>query len=112
MKLQVAETAGFCSGVRRAVEMVEEAAREGRPVCTLGPIVHNGGVVRRLEGMGVSVIQRPEECPPGAMVVIRAHGVPLSVTRELEERGIPYRDATCPLWPGSIRSWPGSPGKR
>ena len=97
MKLQVAETAGFCSGVRRAVEMVEEAAREGRPVCTLGPIVHNGGVVRRLEGMGVSVIQRPEECPPGAMVVIRAHGVPLSVTRELEEGGIPYRDATCPF---------------
>jgi (E)-4-hydroxy-3-methyl-but-2-enyl pyrophosphate reductase len=96
-KIQVAETAGFCFGVQRAVEMVERLAREEGPVCTLGPIIHNETVIRRLEKMGVSVISQPGECPPGATVVIRAHGVPLSVVRELEERGIAYEDATCPF---------------
>ncbi len=96
-KIQVAETAGFCFGVQRAVEMVERLAREEGPVCTLGPIIHNETVIRRLGEMGVSVISAPAECPPGTKVVIRAHGVPLSVVRELEERGLAYEDATCPF---------------
>ena len=83
-KIQVAETAGFCFGVQRAVEMVERLAREEGPVCTLGPIIHNETVIRRLGEMGVSVISAPAECPPGTKVVIRAHGVPLSVVRVLE----------------------------
>ena len=100
MRIETAKTAGFCFGVRRAVEMVQEEAAKaaGRyPVCTLGPIIHNDTVIRQLRDAGVTVIESPEEAPGDGVVVIRAHGVSLAVSRQLEEAGVRYADATCPF---------------
>ena len=67
----LAKHAGFCFGVRRAVETAERAA----PAITLGPIIHNPQVVRRLESLGIRSADRPEDIPEGARAVIRSHGV-------------------------------------
>ena len=100
VKIELAESAGFCFGVRRAVDSVYRLAGEpGRKVCTLGPIIHNEQVVRDLEKKGVSVIDSAEKMPTDgpATLVIRSHGVSREVIRDLEERGIAYEDATCPF---------------
>ena len=97
MSVRVAESAGFCFGVNRAVEMVEKAAAEGRRVVTLGPIIHNRHVVDRFHGMGVSVIEDPKEAQPDMTVIIRSHGVSREVYRQLEEMGAQVIDATCPF---------------
>ena len=67
MNVTVAKHAGFCFGVNRAVQMVEEQARTGNPVYTLGPIIHNRHAVARFEAMGVHVIETPEEAPAGSI---------------------------------------------
>ena len=72
MSVRVAESAGFCFGVNRAVELVEKAAGEGKKVVTLGPIIHNRHVVARFRDLGVSVIDRPEDASAGTTVVIRS----------------------------------------
>ncbi len=97
MSVTVAKSAGFCFGVSRAVELVEqEAARENR-VYTLGPIIHNRHVVDKFQSMGVGVINEPEEAPEGATVIIRSHGVSRAVYQRLEEQGVRIVDATCPF---------------
>ena len=82
MNIILAESAGFCFGVKRAVEMVYEQAGSGRPVYTYGPIIHNEEVVRDLEERGVRVAERIEEFAglPKGTVVIRAHGVERGVS--------------------------------
>ena len=95
MIVRLARTAGFCYGVRRAVEMAERAAAEG-PVFLLGHITHNDHVIRRLEDMGAVTISSPEEAPEGSTVLIRAHGEPDGVYAALEARGCRVLDATCP----------------
>ena len=97
MSVRVAKSAGFCFGVSRAVELVEKAAAEGKKVVTLGPIIHNRHVVARFRDLGVSVIDRPEEAPDGATVVIRSHGVGRGVYEQLESQGVEIIDATCPF---------------
>jgi len=97
MSIIVAENAGFCFGVSRAVELVEKAAGENRQVVTLGPIIHNRHVVEKFESMGVQVIDTPEDAQPGMTVVIRSHGVARSVMEALKERGVEIVDATCPF---------------
>ena len=97
MKVYLAKTAGFCFGVDRAVSMVEQAAREGRRVVTLGPIIHNRHVVERFEKMGVRSVDTPEEIPDGCTVIIRSHGVSREVCALLQERGLEVLDATCPF---------------
>ena len=97
MSVRVAKSAGFCFGVNRAVELVEKAAAEGKKVVTLGPIIHNRHVVARFQDLGVSVIDRPEDAPMGATVVIRSHGVTRAVYEQLESRGVEIIDATCPF---------------
>ncbi|MDR1256476.1 MAG: 4-hydroxy-3-methylbut-2-enyl diphosphate reductase [Spirochaetaceae bacterium] len=97
-----AEALGFCAGVRRTVDLALEAARSrGRPgagLFTLGPLIHNGRVLRQLEGLGFSVLD--EDCLPeslaGAVVVIRAHGAGPDVKAGLLRRGAEVIDATCP----------------
>lgn len=96
MKIKVAETAGFCFGVDRAVKLLYERIDEGKKVCTLGPIIHNPQIIEDLESKGVIIIDSPDEVPDGYEVVIRAHGVTKQVIRRLEEKGIAYTDATCP----------------
>ena len=93
----VADSAGFCFGVKRAVGIAEEYAEKGIPAVTLGEIIHNPAVVDDLRARGVYPIEEIFECPEGATLILRSHGVPRSVIEELEEKGIPYADATCPF---------------
>lgn len=97
MKLITAQTAGFCFGVQRAVDMTTAAAATTHPLCVLGELVHNPVVVEQMEALGVTTVHSMEEIPPGATVVLRAHGVRPSVYSELQSRGIPYLDSTCPM---------------
>ena len=87
MKVELARSAGFCYGVKRAVRMAEEAARSGKPCYMLGQIIHNDWEIRRLEALGLRLAAAPEEVPPGAAVIIRSHGEPRQVYQILEERG-------------------------
>ena len=97
MTIRVAKTAGFCFGVKRAVEIVYNMLDEGKRVCTLGPIIHNMEMVNELKERGCNSIDSVEECPEGATVVIRSHGVCKNVYDKLSELGIDYVDATCPF---------------
>lgn len=100
MKVTVAKSAGFCFGVRRAVEQVYHQVKEGkRPVYTYGPIIHNDQVVRDLEALGVRVIHAEEELDSisEGTVIVRSHGVPRRVQEKIEARGLELVDATCPF---------------
>ena len=97
MQIILAKTAGFCFGVDRAVEMVEESVRRGNKTATLGPIIHNRHVVERFLKQGVREIAVPAQAEPGETVIIRAHGVPKQVQQALCARGVPVLDATCPF---------------
>ena len=97
MSVKLAKNAGFCFGVSRAVELVEQAAAAGKRVATLGPIIHNRHVVAKFEALGVRVINRAEEAMAGETVVIRSHGVTREVCRRLEAQGVEVIDATCPF---------------
>ncbi|MBQ7873922.1 MAG: bifunctional 4-hydroxy-3-methylbut-2-enyl diphosphate reductase/30S ribosomal protein S1 [Oscillospiraceae bacterium] len=93
----VADSAGFCFGVKRAVGIAEDFAEKGIPAVTLGEIIHNPTVVDSLRAKGVYPIESVSEVPEGATLILRSHGVPLSVVEELEQKRIPYADATCPF---------------
>ena len=97
MQIILAKTAGFCFGVDRAVEMVNESVRRGNKTATLGPIIHNRHVVERFLKQGVRDLDSPEQAEPGETVIIRAHGVPEQVQQALCARGVPVLDATCPF---------------
>ena len=92
----LAESAGFCYGVRRAVELAQRQAEQGTPCVMLGSIIHNSHVVERLASQGIQQIDTPEQAPPGAHVLIRSHGESRDIYRRLEEQGNPVLDATCP----------------
>ena len=97
MSVRIAESAGFCFGVNRAVELVEQATKAGKRVVTLGPIIHNRHVVDHFQAMGVKVIDMPEEARAGDTVIIRSHGVGRAVYEALEKRDVEIIDATCPF---------------
>ena len=97
MSVTVAKNAGFCFGVSRAVELVEQSAASGKQVATLGPIIHNRHVVEKFQKLGVRVISVPADAEPGMTVIIRSHGVTRQVIEELESRGVEIVDATCPF---------------
>ena len=97
MEIKVAKTAGFCFGVNRAVELTYGLLAEGHKVATLGPLIHNPQAVEDMQRKGAQVVNTVQDVPAGCEVVIRSHGVPHSVYDELEARGIPYHDATCPF---------------
>ena len=94
--LRLARTAGFCYGVRRAVELAERTAGEGRPCWMLGPVIHNRDEVERLEALGLRTAHSPEEIPDGARALIRSHGESRAVLEGLKARGVELLDATCP----------------
>ncbi len=96
MKVVVARSAGFCYGVRRAVELAEEQAARGVPCVMLGSLIHNRDVTRRLAAQGLRVVDSPEEVPDGAAVIIRSHGESRAVHEEFARRGVEVLDATCP----------------
>ena len=99
MKVTLAKSAGFCFGVKRAVEMVYKEAETGKKVYTLGPIIHNEQVVQDLEQKGVRVIDTPEELSEAedATVIIRSHGISADVYHQLEDKKVRIVDATCPF---------------
>ena len=99
MKVKVAETAGFCFGVKRAVDKVYELIGSGvSPIYTLGPIIHNEEVVSDLEKKGVAVVAEEElSMLSEGTVVIRSHGVGKAVYDKLESLGLSYVDVTCPF---------------
>ena len=100
MKVIKAKTAGFCFGVKRAVDKVyEQAAMAGMPVYTYGPIIHNEEVVRDLEEKGVKVLNTKEELEQltEGTVVIRSHGVAKEIYDLIEEKNLRLVDATCPF---------------
>ena len=98
MEVLLADEYGFCFGVERAVEMVEDAVNEGvRPIRSLGPLIHNAQEMERLGEKGVSTIDSPEEAGADTIAVIRAHGVTPQVQRDLEDRAAKVIDATCPF---------------
>ena len=99
MEVTLAKTAGFCFGVKRAVDKVYELAETEEKVYTYGPIIHNEEVVQDLEHKGVQVVNTLEELSrvTDGVVVLRSHGVPEEVYRLMEEKHIRYVDATCPF---------------
>ena len=94
MQVRVARTAGFCFGVRRAVEMVAREAAAGSGAVTLGPIIHNRHVVEEFAAQGVRPVETPGDAPEGGTVIIRSHGVGADVIEKLGGREI--IDCTCP----------------
>lgn len=97
MEVFLADEFGFCFGVERAVEMVEDALQEGATVRSLGALIHNTQEMKRLEAEGVRTINAPEEAGDDVTAVIRAHGVTPMVQLELESRAARVIDATCPF---------------
>ena len=99
MEVILAEHAGFCFGVKRAVEQVHEQVAAGKPIYTYGPIVHNEEVVKDLRQKGVRVIDTEEQLKEitEGIVMIRAHGVPKRIIEMINEKGLAYVDATCPF---------------
>ena len=96
MKIRLAKSAGFCYGVKRAVELAESAAQSGEPCVMLGYIIHNSDVVDRLASQGVKVVKDPDQVPQGCGVIIRSHGESRETYERLEKRGARILDATCP----------------
>jgi len=96
MRLTIGEHAGFCFGVRRAVDKAFECAGQQLPCVTLGPLIHNPQEVARLEGAGVRSVDSLEDVAAGQTVIIRSHGVTPDVYRQCEARGLDVIDCTCP----------------
>ena len=101
MEVKVAKTAGFCFGVKRAVEMVYEQVEqcEGKQIYTYGPIIHNEEVIKDMKKKGVEIIRDEEELKEiqSGVVIIRSHGVPKRIQEMLEKQGLCCVDATCPF---------------
>jgi 4-hydroxy-3-methylbut-2-enyl diphosphate reductase len=96
MEIFVAQHAGFCFGVERAVKIVKSAAEEYKNLYTLGPIIHNPQLVNELKTKGVDVAESTEFIKDGATVVLRSHGVEKRERELLEQKNIHLVDATCP----------------
>ena len=95
-EIRLAESAGFCIGVSRSVDMAETLLGESDSCASYGELIHNEDVVARLARQGLRVIKQPEELIPGETVLIRAHGVAREVYARLEKAGGEIVDATCP----------------
>ncbi len=96
MKVVLARTAGFCIGVKRALELVLKAINENQTqIYTYGPLIHNPQVLDLLQERGITVL-RPGQTVPEGLVVIRAHGIPPQQRRQLETGSTLIIDATCP----------------
>lgn len=93
----MAEHAGFCFGVKRAVGAISDALKSGGEVWTIGLPIHNPQEVSRLEYLGLRVADDDTQIPDGAKVMIRAHGEPLEVIDRLKARGVSVEDMTCPF---------------
>ena len=94
MELIVGKTAGFCYGVKRAVDGAKEELKQNKTLYGLGEIVHNQEVIKELENLGMQFIENIEEAK--GKTIIRAHGIPKQIYEETKERQIELMDYTCP----------------
>src|ERR1700712_2826098 len=98
MRVILAQPRGFCAGVVRAIDIVERVVEKyGQPVYVRHEIVHNKHVVDTLKNKGAVFVEELTEVPDNAVTVFSAHGVPQSVVKDAQARGLPVLDATCPL---------------
>ena len=97
MKVMVAEKYGFCAGVRNAISTAEKVLSEKGQVYSLGPIIHNPGVVERLAKKGLVTVDDVEQVPAGATVLIRSHGAASEEIAHLKRKNVDIVDATCVL---------------
>ncbi|QAY79818.1 4-hydroxy-3-methylbut-2-enyl diphosphate reductase [Sphingosinicella sp. BN140058] len=98
LRVVLAAPRGFCAGVRRAIDAVTQAIdHHGAPVYVRRAIVHNLAVVRELEARGAIFVQEVDEVPPGAVLILSAHGVTPGIAQAAEQGGRRVIDATCPL---------------
>ncbi|MCX5782959.1 MAG: 4-hydroxy-3-methylbut-2-enyl diphosphate reductase [Elusimicrobia bacterium] len=94
----LAKTAGFCPGVKKAIDCVLELSRSGRPIYTLGPLIHNTQVIKMLEGKNIRAVNSPDEIKDkNAILVIRAHGIAPQLEKQIRALALEIVDATCPL---------------
>ncbi len=91
----IARRTGFCYGVREAIDKAKEARAAGKETHTLGQVVHNEGVVRDLQSLGIRTVDQLDDVDHGAAVVIRAHGVRPEVMERAAARGLEVIDGTC-----------------
>ena len=94
-EIRIAKRTGFCYGVREAIDKAKEASAAGKQTHTLGQVVHNEGVVRDLQDMGIKTVETLDDVDHGAAVVIRAHGVRPDVMARADARGLEVIDGTC-----------------
>ena len=96
MKILLGKHAGFCYGVRRAVEEASALAERGVKCATLGPLIHNPQEVERLSRNGIRCVDSPEDVLPGETLILRSHGVAPGEIQKAEALGVPVVDLTCP----------------
>jgi|TARA_B100001741_G_scaffold19956_1_gene14921 4-hydroxy-3-methylbut-2-enyl diphosphate reductase len=97
MKILLAKNAGYCFGVRDAVDMAYDTAKEHGDVYMLGHIVHNENVVNDLDKAGAKVVDSLDKVPEGRPVLLRAHGTHVDIWKEAKQKNMNIVDATCPL---------------
>jgi len=96
MKIILADSSGFCFGVKRATQLAFKAAEVNSPICSLGPIIHSPQVVEKLEKKGVKVVGKVEDIEAGT-VIIRSHGITAGELADIHARNLTTVDATCPF---------------
>ncbi|MEI6588019.1 MAG: 4-hydroxy-3-methylbut-2-enyl diphosphate reductase [Candidatus Moraniibacteriota bacterium] len=97
MEIIIAKHAGFCFGVRRAVDMAEKALEGGRKVYCLGSLIHNQQVIEKLEQRGLVTAKDPAEVPAGSLFLVRSHGIDPNIVKDIIAQGGEILDATCPF---------------
>ena len=97
MRIKLADSAGFCFGVNRAVNKVEELLKNGECVATLGPLIHNPQYIKSLCDRGVIIANSPQDIDNNSELVIRAHGITKEMFENIKNSNIKYFDATCPF---------------
>jgi 4-hydroxy-3-methylbut-2-enyl diphosphate reductase len=96
MRIKIADNAGFCFGVKRAIQIATETAKKEKKVVTLGPIIHNPQMVAYLEKKGIHAFDSIDDVTDET-VIIRSHGITAKEYRRLQEKGVSVVDATCPF---------------
>jgi 4-hydroxy-3-methylbut-2-enyl diphosphate reductase len=96
VSVKTAKTAGFCFGVRRAIELAEKTVKGKKKIYTLGPIIHNPQEIGRLAGLGIKVVERPRGLK-NETIIVRTHGIPAGLNEKLKQNCLTVVDATCPF---------------
>jgi 4-hydroxy-3-methylbut-2-enyl diphosphate reductase len=97
MEIIIAKYAGFCFGVRRAVDLAEKALESGRKVYCMGPLIHNQQVIEKLEQKGLVTVRNIADVPKKSLFLIRSHGIDPKIVEQIISRGGEILDATCPF---------------